>query len=191
MCYAGQVEAGVKALAPFRALAQPLVDMLRAMPYREIYPPEQPGFHPTAVLRTMFVDAVDHEAARAIVERLEASTAQLPITQLRVLGGAMARVPNEATAFAHRDRRLMVNVTAVYAEPAERATHEAWADGLARALQRGPAGAYVNFLGDEEEARVRQAYPGTTWDRLAQIKASYDPTNLFRLNQNIKPRPVA
>jgi FAD/FMN-containing dehydrogenase len=97
----------------------------------------------------------------------------------------MARVPKEATAFAHRDRRLMVTVTAVYTEQEQRAAHEAWADDLARAVRHGPAGAYVNFLGDEGEARVRQAYPGATWERLAQIKGRYDPTNLFRLNQNI------
>ena len=103
MCYAGEVEDGEKALAPFRVLAEPVVDMLRTMPYREIYPPEEAGFHPTAVLRTMFVDAIDHAAAVTIVERLEASTAQMPVTQIRVLGGAMARVPNDATAFAHRD----------------------------------------------------------------------------------------
>src|SRR4029450_1695295 len=101
MCYAGEVEGGEKALAPFRALAEPVVDMLRTMPYREIYPPEEAGIHPIGGLRTMFVDAIDHAAAETIIERLEASTAQMPVTQIRVLGGAMARVPNDAPAFAH------------------------------------------------------------------------------------------
>ena len=185
MCYAGEVEDGEKALSPFRVLAEPVVDMLRTMPYREIYPPEEAAFHPTAVLRTMFVDSIDHAAAGTIVERLEASTAQMPVTQIRVLGGAMARVPNDATAFAHRDRRLMVNAVALYGDPAGRATHEAWVDAFAEAVQRGPVGAYVNFLGDEGEARVRQAYPAATRERLAEIKGRYDPTNLFRLNQNV------
>jgi FAD/FMN-containing dehydrogenase len=185
LCYAGPTDTGERALAPFRALAEPVVDMVRTMPYREIYPPQEAGFHPTAVLRTTFVDAIDRDAAQAIVERCHDSTAQMPIAQIRVLGGAMARVPKEATAFAHRDRRLMVTVTAVYTEQEQRAAHEAWADDLARAVRHGPAGAYVNFLGDEGEARVRQAYPGATWERLAQIKGRYDPTNLFRLNQNI------
>jgi FAD/FMN-containing dehydrogenase len=58
-------------------------------------------------------------------------------------------------------------------------------DAFAREIQRGPVGAYVNFLGDEGEARVRQAYPAATWERLAEIKGRYDPTNLFRLNQNV------
>jgi FAD/FMN-containing dehydrogenase len=96
-------------------------------------------------------------------------------------------VPNDATAFAHRDRRLMVNVAALFEEPEDRAEHEAWAVGCTATLQRGRTGAYVNFLGDEGEARIRDAYPGPTWDRLARIKARYDPTNLFRLNQNVPP----
>jgi len=188
LCYAGDADAGEQALAPFRALAEPVADMLRPMPYPEIYPPEEEGYHPTAVARTMFVDEVDRAAAEAIVERLGTSTAPMRVTQLRMLGGAAARVPNDATAFAHRDRRLMVNVAALYEDPAEVPAHQAWVDGLASTLQRGPVGAYVNFLGDEGEARVHDAYPDATWDRLAEVKRRYDPTNLFRRNQNVPPR---
>jgi FAD/FMN-containing dehydrogenase len=187
LCYAGDADAGEKALAPFRALAEPVADMLKPMPYPEIYPPEEEGYHPTAVARTMFVDEVDRAAAEAIVDRLEASTAPMRVTQLRMLGGATARVPNDATAFAHRDRRLMVNVAALYEDSAEVPTHQAWVDALASALQRGPVGAYVNFLGDEGEARVHDAYPDATWDRLAEVKRRYDPANLFRRNQNVIP----
>jgi hypothetical protein len=99
----------------------------------------------------------------------------------------MARVPAEATAFAHRGSRIMVNVAAFYEGPEDRAVREAWVMDFAGALHQGDTGAYVNFLGDEVEARIRQPYPGSTWDRLAAIKARYDPTNLFRLNQNIPP----
>jgi FAD/FMN-containing dehydrogenase len=99
----------------------------------------------------------------------------------------MARVPTQATAFAHRTSRLMVNVTAVYQHPEQAADHQAWVDHLAAALQDGDPRAYVNFLGDEGQARLHQAYPGPTWDRLAAIKARYDPTNLFHRNQNIPP----
>jgi FAD/FMN-containing dehydrogenase len=187
LAYAGDTEAGQRAVAPFRTLATPLADLVRPMPYPQIYPPEEEGFHPTAVLRTMLVDAVDRDAAEAIVEHLQASTALLPLAQLRVLGGAMARVPAEATAFPHRASRLMVNVTAVYGHPEEAEVHEAWVDRFAAVLRNGDARAYVNFLGDEGQARVREAYPGSTWERLAAIKARYDPTNLFHLNQNIPP----
>ena len=65
--------------------------------------------------------------------------------------------------------------------------HESWLTDFAAALRQGDGGAYVNFLGDEGEARIREAYPGATWERLTEIKGRYDPTNLFRLNQNIPP----
>ncbi len=115
------------------------------------------------------------------------SDAAVRVAQLRVLGGAMARVPVEATAFAHRQLRIMVNLAAFYNGPEDRAVRQAWVADFATALDQGDSGAYVNFLGDEGEARVRDAYPGTTWDRLAAVKARYDPGNLFHLNQNIPP----
>jgi hypothetical protein len=187
LAYAGDVEAGQRAVAPFRALAAPIADMLRPMRYPEMYPPEQEDYHPMAVARTLFVDRVDHDVAETIVEYLQASDATVRVAQLRVLGGAMARVPVEATAFAHRQRRIMVNVAAFYDGPEDQIVREAWVADFAAALNQGEAGAYVGFLGDEGEARVRDAYPGATWERLRAIKARYDPTNLFRLNQNIPP----
>jgi FAD/FMN-containing dehydrogenase len=190
MVYAGAAEAGQRALAPFRALATPIVDMLRPMPYPEIYPPEEESFHPTAVGRTMFVDAVDRHTAEEIVAHLEASDASLRVAQLRVLGGAMARVPADATAFAHRASRIMVNVAAFYDGPEDRAVRDAWVTDFAASLRQDDGGAYIGFLSDEGEARVRAAYPGATWDRLVAIKRRYDPTNLFRLNQNIPPKSV-
>ena len=183
----GDVEAGQRAAAPFRALATPIADMVRPMPYPQIYPPEPDDYHPIAASRTMFVDAVDQRAADVIVDSLRTSSAQIPAAQIRVLGGAMARVPADATAFAHRQQHMMVNVAAIYTQPDEAATHEAWVTDFAAALNHGDDEGYVNFLGDEGAARVRAAYPGSTWDRLAAIKARYDPTNLFRLNQNIPP----
>ncbi len=187
MVYAGAVEAGERALAPFRALATPLADMLRPMRYPEIYPPEEGDYHPTAVAHTMFVDRIDSGVAETIDQYLQASDAVMRVAQLRVLGGAMARVPVDATAFAHRQSRIMVNLAAFYNGPEERALRQAWVADFAAALHQGDSGAYVNFLGDEGAARVRDAYPGATWERLAAIKARYDPTNLFRLNQNIPP----
>jgi FAD/FMN-containing dehydrogenase len=135
----------------------------------------------------MFVDAIERGAAETILDHLQASTAPMRVAQLRVLGGAMARVPAEATAFAHRERRIMVNVAALYERPEEAALHEAWVTDFAVALRQGEPGAYAGFLGNEGEARVREAYPGPTWERLTAIKRRYDPTNLFRLNQNIPP----
>jgi FAD/FMN-containing dehydrogenase len=188
VAYTGDTPTGQDALAPFRALATPIVDMVRPMAYHEIYPPEDPNYRPIAAGRTLFVDAIDRGAAETILEYLEASNAYLRVAQLRVLGGAMAHVANDATAFGHRQRRIMVNVAALRQPGQDGAEHEAWAERFAAALQRGPVGAYVNFLYDEGQARVRQAYPGKTWDRLVAIKRRYDPTNVFRLNQNIPPK---
>jgi len=187
LCYAGPIDAGERAIAPFRALAEPIADMVKPMRYPEIYPPEQGDYHPVASGRTMFVDTIDRSVAQTIVEYLKASNAQMAVAQIRVLGGAMARVPADATAFAHRSSRIMVNVAAVYERPDEAAVHEPWVRAFAAALRQGEGGAYVNFLGDEGEARIRDAYPGSTFERLAAIKGRYDPTNLFRLNQNIPP----
>jgi hypothetical protein len=159
------------------------------MSYPEIYPPEEGGdaYHPVAVARTMFMDKIDLDVAKTILEHLQASTAMMKVVQLRVLGGAMARVPVDATAFAHRKSKIMVNIAALYQNPDEKPTHEAWVAEFAAAIKQRDEGAYVNFLGDEGEAGIRAAYPGPTWDRLAEVKARYDPTNLFRLNQNIAP----
>ena len=187
MAYAGEVETGEQVMAQFRKLAKPIVDMVRPMTYPEIFQPEEGEYHPTAVARTMFVDRIDHGTAQDIVARLEASDASVRVAQLRALGGAMARVPPEATAFAHRTSRIMVNLAAFYEGPEERDAREVWVSDFAAALQQGDTGIYVNFLGAEGEARVRQAYPGSTWDRLVTIKRRYDPTNLFRLNHNIIP----
>jgi len=180
-------DAGERAVAPFRALAEPLADMLRPMPYPEIYMPEEEGYHPIATGRTMFVDAVDRDVVATILERIEASTAMMAVAQLRVLGGAMARVPADATAFAHRDRKLMATVAAVVERREDLAEHEPWVVELADMLREDGTAAYVNFLGEEGEEGVRAAYPGATWDRLREIKRRYDPTNLFRLNQNVPP----
>jgi FAD/FMN-containing dehydrogenase len=189
MVHVGEVEAGQRAMAPFRALAEPIADMLRPMSYPEIYPPGEEGYHPTGTVHNMFVDRIDRDHATTILEHLERSTAMMRVAQLRVLGGAMARVPAEATAFAHRSARIMVNVAALYERPEEADVHRAWVRGLADAIGQGDDGAYVNFVADEGPERVRASYPGATWDRLVQVKALYDPTNLFRLNHNIPPSP--
>ncbi len=187
MLYTGEAEAGARAVAPFRALATPLADMIRPLRYPEMYPPEDTSYHPVAAGRTLFLDTVDRGTAETILSRLQASTAMMAVTQLRVMGGAAARVRPDATAYAHRDRRIMANVAALYGNPGDASMYNAWADDFAATLRGANAGAYVNFLADEGQARVHEAYPGATWERLTAIKRKYDPTNLFHLNQNITP----
>jgi FAD/FMN-containing dehydrogenase len=186
-CYAGPAEEGERALAPFRSVAEPIADLLRPMPYAEIYGPEPEGFHPTAIVRTGFSEGIEIDDAETIIERLTASDAPMRVVQIRALGGAIARVPADATAYAHRAARLMVNVASFYTGPDDRPRREEWVRELAARLHRPDAGAYVNFLSDEGPERVRAAYPGATWERLAEVKRRYDPDNLFRHNENVPP----
>jgi FAD/FMN-containing dehydrogenase len=186
LVHARSGEAGERAIAPFRALATPIADTVRPMRYPEMYALADGGPQPVAAaMRNTFIDAVDRHTAETMIDHLREASAPMAAAQLRVLGGAMARVPAAATAFAHRRRRIMLNIAAMYQRLEEAPVHEAWATRFAAALNRREAGAYVGFLGDEGEARIREAYPGSTWDRLTAIKRRYDPTNLFRLNQNI------
>jgi len=188
LVYAGAVEAGERVVAPFRDLAAPIADMVRVMRYPEIYKLTEGGPRPIGEsARSLFLDSVDQRTAQTVIDHLRASTAPLAVAQIRVLGGAMARVPVEGTAFAHRNRRILAAVGAVYDHPDEAEVHEAWATSFLTALRQGDAGAYVNFLGRDGDARIGEAYPGSTGERLARVKARYDPTNLFRLNQNIPP----
>lgn len=189
MVYTGDVAEGLRVVAPFRQLAEPIVDMIGPMPYPDIYWPEEPDFHPVYALRSKFIDRVDERTARIMLDQLHsASTAGMAIAEFRVLGGAMARVPVEATAFAHRSSRIMASFIVQYENRDEAPIHTAWVVGAAAALDQGDGAVYVNFVGDEGKARLHNAYPNATWKRLAAIKAQYDPTNLFRRNHNIAPK---
>ena len=187
MACAAADAAAVRMLAPFRAIAEPLGDMVHPIPYPEIYPPEDDSYHPLAVSRTLFMDRFDLPIAKRIVKTLEASDASLRVAQIRVLGAAAARVPNDATAYAHRDRPIMVNVAAFYEGDADKPWREAWVEDFAGWLSGGDQAAYVNFLADEGEGRIRAAYPHGAYERLAAIKARYDPTNVFSACQNVPP----
>jgi FAD/FMN-containing dehydrogenase len=190
LVHAGGVEAGERAIAPFRSLAKPLADLVKPMRYSEIYAPEQ-GVHPIASVRTMFVNTLDRGVAQTIVDHLQTSTAGMAAAEIRVLGGAMARVSADATAFAHRASRILVYFAAMFGRSEVVPVHERWVHDFHAALRQGDGGAYVGFMGDEGELRVRDAYPPATWERLVGVKNRYDPTNLFRLNQNIPPRSRA
>jgi hypothetical protein len=161
--------------------------MVKPGPYVTMYPPENPDYHPTAVGRTLFVNAIDTQTAATILDYLTKSDAEMRVAQIRVLGGALAQVPADATAYAHRSQPIMMNVAAFYTTEADREVRKAWATEFARTLQPNEDAAYVGFLTDDGQERIRAAYPGPTMDRLRRIKSVYDPTNLFRLNQNILP----
>ena len=185
VAWCGDIDEGQKVMDRFRGLAQPIADMVQEMSYPEIYGPEDEEYRPLAVARTLWADRFDSATAETILGYLEDSDAPMRVAQLRVLGGAMARVSNEATAFAHRDRNMMINVASFYEGPDDRPRREAWVSDFAKTLGNGDLSGYVGFLADEGQERIRAAYPGGTWDRLRRVKAQYDPDNVFRLNQNI------
>ena len=195
--HTGDETAGVAAMKPFQALATPIADLLKPMPYPEMFQ-EEPApeggeaaepYRPMVVEHPMFMSSVSRDAAQAMVDAIAASDAPLKAVQLRALGGAMARVPEDATAFAHRQAKVMVQVVSFYVGEDDLPKRESWVRSLVAAIGDGTPGAYVNFLGGAgaESDRVRDAYPPETWDRLAAVKARYDPANLFHRNQNITP----
>jgi FAD/FMN-containing dehydrogenase len=188
LCYAGPAEAGEEVVNRFREIAPPLADMVRAIPYSGMFLPADPAERPVSVSRNLFIDRVDRATAETIVERVRTSSARLAAAQLRVLGGAMARVPDDATAFPHRQSKIMAHLSAVYLDLEETGTHDAWVEEFTAAVRQSDPGGYGNFLGDLDERQIRQeVYPGETWERLARIKVQYDPANLFRSNLNILP----
>jgi len=189
MAYAGDAEAAQKVLAPFRALATPLADLVGPAPYSSLYmldPP--PEMRAMVAVRSRFARDFGLDDARALVNAAQACTAPMSMSQIRVLGGAHARVATDATAFAHRGSRFMVSFLAMYGGgPDEVATQERWVADAVAAVAPVSDGTYVNFLGDAEARGLASAYPAATLERLRRVKRRYDPENLFRLNTNITP----
>ncbi|HEX2767112.1 MAG TPA: FAD-binding oxidoreductase [Candidatus Limnocylindria bacterium] len=185
--YAGDPADGQAAIAPFRAVATPIAEVVQPMPYAGIYEltreAEAPGPH---TVRSLFLDAVDDASVDAIMAALETAPAGTMV-QVRGFGGALSRVPADATAFPHRAAAAQVTIINMFAEPDATDAALAWNRALYAALEPAATGVYVNFLEDEGESRVRAAYPNGTYERLAAIKRRYDRYNVFRRNQNIRP----
>lgn len=185
--YAGDPEAGHAAIAPFRGVAAPFAELVAPMPYPGIYEFTREAEAPVpSTTRSVFLDTLDDAAVDAILVAF-ADAPPATMVQLRVLGGAMARVPAEATAFAHRSAAAQATIINMLVDPEGADAAISWNRGLFDALEPRSSGVYVNFLEDEGDARIRAAYPGGTYGRLAAVKRRYDHYNLFRRNQNIRP----
>jgi FAD/FMN-containing dehydrogenase len=191
VCWTGDIPAGEQALASLRALAAPVADAVEPIPYPQIYRfTEHQAAPHAASIRMMFADELSDETLDAALSAMQRASSPFSLIQFRGLGGAMARVANDATAFAHRQRRYFVAVIGLWLDADEDATvHEAWTSALWRTIRHEGCGVYVNFLEVEGPDRVREAYPPATYARLAAIKRRYDPRNLFRFNQNVSPAP--
>jgi FAD/FMN-containing dehydrogenase len=187
LVYAGDPGEGQTVVDRFRGIAAPIADLVGPMPYGGIFQftaeAEVPG---PAVVRSMYTDALDEPTIHRIIERVTApDRATFSVTQLRVLGGQVSRVAPEDTAFSHRNAELMYTIYALLTEPERTAQDRQWLTEYFDALSPLGNGVYVNFLEVEGDARVRAAYGEATYRRLVEIKARWDPDNVFRRNQNI------
>lgn len=189
VCYLGTDEGANVALEPLRRLGQPVADVISRMPYPVMFTLNAPANLPHGCsLRSMFADEISDDMVRAAVEASAHPSSPMNQIQFRGLGGAISRVDPSATAFAHRERRIMYTSLALWDDATtDPAPHEAWTEALWATVRPAAKGVYANFLGDEGDERIAEAYPEATYVRLAEAKRTYDPQNVFSLNQNIRP----
>jgi FAD/FMN-containing dehydrogenase len=187
--YFGPLAEGERALRPLREFGPPLVDRIRPIRYADLQLPSTPSelYHHS---KGEFLRRLDDAAIEALAAGAERAAAPFTLVLLNQLGGAMSRVPEETTSFAYRHAAHTLGIHAMWRPGEDGAQHVAWAEELWEALQPCSAGgAYVNHLGLEGERRIQAAYGPAKYARLAALKATYDPDNFFRINQNIKPQP--
>ena len=191
-CYTGPLDRADTALAPVREFGSPLLDGLAEMPYPmlqsafdELYPAGLQWYWRADFFREI------SDSAIAVHERFgQLLPTPLSTMHLYPIDGAVHRIAADETAFAYRDAGWAGVIVGVDPDPANAAAIKEWAVNYWEALHPTSAGgAYVNFLMDEGTDRVRAAY-GTNYERLARIKATYDPENFFRINQNIPPAGI-
>ncbi|WP_276260911.1 FAD-binding oxidoreductase [Haloglomus litoreum] len=188
VCYAGSVEAGEAALAPLRAIGDPIVDVVSPHQFTDWQQAFDPLLTPGA--RNYWKSHNFVELTDAMLEILLEFTERMPSPMTEVfvgqLGGAINRVPADATAYPHRDAEFVMNLHTRWEDPAQDEACKAWARELYDAMRpHATGGTYVNFI--PEEAGEEQAAYGENYDRLVELKDRYDPENLFRLNTNVQP----
>ena len=189
-CWCGSPDTGERVVAPIRALG-PILDLCGPKPFVEhqtmFNGAVVPGWH--YYWKSVELDELSVPAVDEIREHTERITSPRSYTVVFQLGGAMSRVDEMDTAYGGRSPRFAVNVNGVWLpeEAGGGPEHTEWTRSLFGALEPMARGVYVNFLGDEGQDRVRAAYGEEKYRRLSSLKARYDPTNLFRSNQNIRP----
>jgi FAD/FMN-containing dehydrogenase len=190
--YAGEIDEGERILAPMRAFGHPIADVIGPAMYTSFQQAFDPLLMPGArnYWKSHDLRQVSDGAARTIldfVSRLPTAECEIFLGQL---AGVAARVAPDAMAFSRRDAEFVLNVHTRWNEPADDARCVSWAREFFGAMAPYAMGSvYVNFMPDDEAGRVQAAY-GANFARLAAIKARWDPSNLFRMNQNIEPAAV-
>ena len=188
-CWCGEVDAGEAALAPLREL-RPAFDVFGPMPYVTLQRMLDEGAPPGIRSYTRSGYAADLSDGLIDVALEHGASMPSPFSQLHLhhMGGAVARVGEDDTAFGNRRATYAYNVNSMWTDPSADELHETMNRGFAAALTPlSTGGVYVNFLGNEGDARIRAAYGDAKYERLRRLKRRSDPENLFRLNQNIPP----
>jgi FAD/FMN-containing dehydrogenase len=188
-CYAGPVEEGERILKPLREFGSPLIDGCAPMPFTQQQALLDPSFPHDwwYYIRSCNLAELTDEVIDIFVDHGLKIASPVTVFSLFHLGGAVARVAEDETAFGGRDAGHTLNVIGITTTGAGFEQEREWARGLWTALQPHHQNVYVNFLMEEGEDRIRQAYGATKYDRLKALKRKYDPENVFRLNQNIPP----
>jgi FAD/FMN-containing dehydrogenase len=191
MCYAGPVEEGRRVVAPLRRLGTPLADVVgptRYIAHQSMLDPGVPHGH-HYYWKSHYSKELSDDAIRTLVERAWQVRSPMSYIIIFHLGGAVGRVSEDATAFHGRRAVHAINIDAVWPADMEAGREDIeWARGMWEALAPfSTGGVYMNFLGNEGPERVRAAYGLKNYERLRAIKQQYDPSNFFRMNQNIRP----
>jgi hypothetical protein len=189
VCYCGAIEEGERVLRPLRAFGSPLEDGIRPMAYTALQSAPDEGFPPGQqhYWKSSNLEHLSDEAIEVMVWLVKEMPSPSSGVGLQQMHGAASRVDPAATAFPHRDEHYDLLILSQWANPADSEENVRWTRELFEAMQPFVGkGVYVNNLGEEEGDRVKEAY-GEHYERLVALKDRYDPTNLFRLNQNVKP----
>jgi len=190
LAHQGEADAAEAELVPIRAFGPPLADQVARVPYTAHQSMLDEGF-PSGLQvywKAHFLTGLDDAAIDILVDHFGRITSPLSAILLEQVGGAVGRVGEDETAFSYRSTPYNLAVIARWTDPAEADRHIAWARGVFDAMTPYSQGVYVNYLGTGDTPdRVRSAYGADTYDRLAAIKATYDPDNVFAATQNIQP----
>src|SRR5262245_32066448 len=193
VCYNGAVEEGERILKPLREFGPPLADTIGPMPYVQVQRMMDDGFPAGRqnYWKSNFLKGLDPEAIHVIVDHVAKAPSPYSAVAIEQFSGAVNRVGINDTAFNHRNARYNLLIVGIWLDPAAKADNVKWVRDVWGAMEPySSGGVYVNYLGqeaDEGADRVKSAYGAEKHARLAALKEKYDPTNLFRLNQNIKP----
>jgi berberine-like enzyme len=193
VCYCGDLATGDRVLAPLRTFGTPILDTVQPMAF-----PVMQTLLDAAVpdgnqnyWKSAFIKGLSDETIETIVGYAKQVTSPLTVVILEQYGGAIGRIPSDATAFAPREAEYDLGILSQWSDPSESSRHVSWTREFSEAMSPFTTGAYLlNFLGDEGHDTVRAAF-GANYPRLAQLKAKYDPTNFFRVNQNVVPADAA